>query len=162
MTVTEQLMSPTNDFHAIDATSTSHGRSPRRRFACLLATLALIAAGCSDQGAALAPVEGRVTLDGRPVARAALVFAPVGGQGGPAYAVTDDDGRYKLAYTHERQGAVVGECLVRIKTGFLSIEDEERGRKAVETIPAKYNLQSELKVDVQPDGGPYDFELTTK
>lgn len=101
-------------------------------------------------------------MDDKPVARAVLTFAPIGGRGGPAYAVTDADGRYKLAYTHEREGAVVGECVVRIKTGFQSIADEEQGRKAVETIPAKYNLQSELKVDVQPDGGPYDFKLTTK
>lgn len=144
------------------AAPTSKRTAARLWLAYLLAAGVLVVAGCSDQAAELAPVEGRVTLDGRPVAKAALTFAPVGGRGGPAYAVTDDDGRYTLAYTHERQGAVVGECVVRIRTGFQSIADEEQGRKAVESIPAKYNLQSELKVNVQPDGGPYDFKLTTK
>jgi hypothetical protein len=90
------------------------------------------------------------------------MLAPVGGKGGPAYAVTDEDGRYEVTYTHERDGAVVGECIVRIKTGFQSFEDEQAGRARPETVPAKYNVQSTLKVNVQPGGGPYDFELKSK
>jgi len=124
--------------------------------------LVLVGGGCSQGDVELANVYGRVTLDGAPLARAAVILAPVGGKGGPAYAVTDDEGRYELAYTHDRQGAVVGECLVRIKTGFQSFEDEQAGVDRPEKVPAKYNVQSTLKVDVQPGGGPYDFELLTK
>lgn len=101
-------------------------------------------------------------MDGAPLARAAIVLAPTGGKGGPAYAVTDDDGRYEVVYTHERGGAVVGECTVRIKTGFQSIDDEQKGIARPETVPARYNVQSTLKVDVQPGGGPYDFDLKSK
>lgn len=90
------------------------------------------------------------------------MLAPVGGKGGPAYAVTDEDGRYELSYTHDRDGAVVGECVVRIKTGFQSIDDEQQGVLRPETVPSKYNVQSTLKVDVQPGGGPYDFDLQSK
>jgi hypothetical protein len=128
----------------------------------LIAAIVLPLEGCSRGEVELAPVQGRITMDGKPLARAAVVIAPVGGTGGPAYAVTDDDGRYELAYTHERSGAVVGECLVRIKTGYQSFEDEQQGRARPETVPARYNVQSELRINVTPGGGPYDFELKSK
>jgi hypothetical protein len=130
-------------------------------YSLILATLLLAVAGCGKGDVQLSRVHGRVTLDGQPLARAAVILAPLGGAGGPAYAVTDDDGRYEVAYTHDRKGAVVGECIVRIKTGFQSIEDEEQRRVRRETVPERYNTQSTLVVNVQPGGGPYDFELTS-
>jgi len=124
--------------------------------------LVVAIAGCSQSDIPLAAVRGRITLDGQPLARAAIVLAPVGGKGGPAYAVTDENGNYEIAYTHDRKGAVVGECVVRIKTGFQSVEDEEQKRERPERVPARYNKQTTLSINVQPGGGPYDFDLKSK
>ena len=128
-------------------------------FRMAVALVVITVSSCSQGDVELATVQGRVTLDGAPLPHAAVIFAPVGGKGGPAYAVTDDQGRYELQYTHDREGAVVGECLVRVKTGIQSIEDEEHGRPRPERVPAKYNTQSTLTVNVQPGGGPYNFDL---
>jgi hypothetical protein len=130
---------------------------------CQLAAIAIfVCAGCSKGDVELATVQGRVTMDGRPLPRAAVMVAPLAGKGGPAFAVTDEEGQYEITYTHDREGAVVGECIVRIRTGFQSFDDEQKGIARPETVPAKYNLNSELKVNVQPGGGPYDFDLKSK
>jgi hypothetical protein len=128
----------------------------------LVIAVLLGAVGCGKYEVELAPVRGRVTLDGKGLARATVTFAPAEGAGGPAYAVTDQDGNYELEYTHDRKGAVAGKCIVRIKTGFQSLEDEEKGIKRPETVPAKYNRQSTLTAEVMPDGGPYNFDLISK
>lgn len=129
---------------------------------CVILVLVGTVAGCHRYEVALAPVRGKVTLDGKPLARASVMFAPADGAGGPAFAVTDENGEYELQYTHEQKGAVTGNCVVRIKTGFQSIEDEDKGIKRPETVPARYNRQSTLTANVTPAGGPYNFDLTSK
>jgi hypothetical protein len=133
-----------------------------RTVAILIAAAVAVVSGCSKGEVELANVQGRITLDGTPLPKASIMFAPLGGKGGPAIALTDDAGQYELKYTYDRDGAVVGDCIVRIKTGFQSIEDEEQGIVRPEKVPAKYNVKSTLKVNVQPGGGPYDFDLTSK
>ena len=66
----------------------------------LLGLLALY--GCSKPYR-VAQVSGRVTLDGKPLQKASVTFAPLGTQenqapGPTAWGPTDADGRYKLAF----------------------------------------------------------------
>lgn len=72
--------------------------------------LAVSALGCG--GREFAEVEGRVTLDGQPLADAEVVFLPdpvKGNQANNASAFTDADGRYRLyAGRDGRDGTVVG------------------------------------------------------
>lgn len=138
-------------------------RVPRR--AVLVAVgLSLLLAGCSARSdVTLAPVSGRITLDGKPLSRAQIVFAPLGTRGGPAFAVSDRLGNYELQYTHEKKGAVVGKCQVRIKTALRLPDDEgEEFPTEPEVVPAMYNSESKLEVEVVPDGGPYDFALRSE
>src|SRR5262245_18422913 len=80
------------------------------------------ALGCSGEGYKVAPVSGRVTLDGKPLAGAHVHFAPVATKGkidpGPtSQGKTDADGRYTLSLdTSCRPGAVVGHHKVYIIT----------------------------------------------
>src|SRR5262245_40295771 len=114
----------------------------------LLIGFLVAAIGCGKNDIGLVAVQGRVTLDGKPLSRASVMFAPADSNtGGPAFALTDDSGNYELQYTHAQKGALCGKCVVRIKTGFQSIEDEDKGIRRRETVPAKYNRHSTLTVD---------------
>src|SRR5437588_273271 len=57
--------------------------------------------GCSSQPFQVAQVSGRVTLDGKPLPKASVTFAPMASKdnqapGPTAAGLTDADGRYKV------------------------------------------------------------------
>ena len=67
-------------------------------------------AGCGSNPPPQVPVKGKLTLNGRPLRGATVVFTPdraKGGRGPQSYAVTGDDGAFALATT-EGPGAVAG------------------------------------------------------
>ena len=69
----------------------------RSRAWVVAALLGLVPAGCSDDGPPLAPVSGRVTLDGKPLAGKTVKFIPDPGTPGQgAGATTDAEGNYAL------------------------------------------------------------------
>jgi hypothetical protein len=93
-------------------------QSPARRsnlfrlpLAALLAAGLLPLAGC-NRGPEFARVEGTITLDGKPLDNAEVVFLPdpeKGNQGPCASAYTDEQGHYRLFCEKANQeGAVVG------------------------------------------------------
>jgi hypothetical protein len=146
----------------------------RRRFFFPLALLAL--GGCSSSYK-LAPVSGKVTMDGKPLPRVVVTFAPMGTKenmnvGPTASAVTDAQGRYALKLDAGKPGAVVGKCRVYINT---TLEERSKGggdepdapgpfrAMAPEKIPPKYSRQTELVFDV-PAGGTdqANFDLRSK
>ncbi|MDZ4821816.1 MAG: hypothetical protein SGJ20_22875 [Planctomycetota bacterium] len=122
----------------------------------------LIIAGCDEQGVPLTPVRGQVTLDGKPLPAAVVMFVPNGTSGGPAYGVTDSEGNYELRYSPGRAGAVTGNCLVRIKTGVQKMDENRNTVRTKELVPDKYNKLSTLRVEVGPDTKSYDFALSTQ
>jgi hypothetical protein len=74
--------------------------------------LALFLAGCG--GARLSPVEGVVTLDGKPLADASIQFVPQG-QGRDATAGTDKNGNFAMSTVEPRDGVVPGTYKVVIR-----------------------------------------------
>jgi hypothetical protein len=111
-------------------------------------------AGCDQGGPQIAPVSGRVTLDGRPLASADVAFQPDGSQRASA-GRTDANGRYRLMFKRGQPGAIVGEHTVR------SWVSREIVRNAP-NIPARYDTQSELRRDVKAgEENVFDFELLT-
>ncbi|MBA4066315.1 MAG: hypothetical protein C0501_21895 [Isosphaera sp.] len=128
------------------------------------------AAGCGR--AAVAPVSGRVTVDGGPAAGVHVGFQPVGSggdqhPGGGSYGVTDADGRFTLRLVEgDGPGAVVGrhrvELTVRAKADDRH-DTRPAGPKSGVVIPPKYNRNSDLIFEV-PAGGTEaaDFEVKTK
>lgn len=116
-----------------------HGRLPR--LSC--AAVVLIAlAGCGDGGPILVPTSGVVTLDGKPVAEAGVIFTPA--EGGPsASAGTDDAGRFEL-HTVNRPGAVLGKHHVTVtKQETTGLGDfgavGPAGVKTIWHVPEKYS-----------------------
>ena len=131
----------------------------------VLATLpvSLAAAGCSGRDRGLPPlgrVTGVVTLDGKPLARAAVAFVPYE-RGNGAYATTDAEGRYTLRYTAHNEGAVVGRNRVEIRTGGEGRDADGNLVETPERLPARYHATSQLVVEVAAGDNMLDFPLVT-
>jgi hypothetical protein len=71
----------------------------------------LLAAGCGRR-VSLVPAEGRVTLDGSPVASASVLVQPVAGPA--ARGLTNPDGRFSLGTYAARDGVIPGPAVVSI------------------------------------------------
>lgn len=133
------------------------------RFAGTLATLCLGMAlvGCNPQHeiAPTHPVTGKVTHDGKPVASGTIIFEPLDPAllGTPPGSGSIADGRYELQ-------APAGKHIVRISSPKDTGKVDETGIALTEeTIPAKYNLESELTAEVAAGTTTTkDFALTGK
>lgn len=139
------------------------------RWMCILLPLIVLVLGC-DGGPKLAPVSGKVTLNGQPLAEAWLDFQPIAtgddiNPGAGSVGTTDKDGRYTLKTVHGKTGAVVGKHRVSITlkdpTGGNADADPARGKRGFKQLPVRYNFQSELTVDV-PAGGRSDVDFPLK
>lgn len=118
--------------------------------------------GCST-GTDLARVEGTVTMDGKPLANATVVFT--NGQTRPSGAITDLTGTYELNFSDREKGAVPGKNIVRITTaqGPSETVDGEPIAAKKETVPMKYNALTTLEFNVEPGKtNVADFALESK
>lgn len=154
----------------------------------LLPSLMLITVfcfGCSGSGTEvkLEKVTGVVTMDGKPLANAIVVFIPENGN--PSTDQTDADGKYELAHRGNAMGAIPGKHKVRITTGkppapkadpdadMANVDPatdagfEEAGTPKAKTakkepIPAKYNANTTLTAEVKAGENTIDFKLESK
>jgi hypothetical protein len=121
------------------------------RNALALIGLAVVLIGCG-KSMDVAPVKGRVTLDGKPVKFANVTFQVEGRP--PGTGRTDDDGHYELIYKRGVMGGPLGKNRVTIA------EDTELTH-GPQRIPARYNTQTELEQEVKPGSNEFNFDLTT-
>lgn len=128
--------------------------------ACLLVLSAIsVNQGCSSGGKDLpnlGEVSGTVTLDDKPMSNVSVAFESESGQ--VAFGTTDDQGHYELKYRDGVMGAEVGPNTVRIET----VMDAPPGPGYRDPIPAKYNRNTTLTVDVTEGENTHDFSLTSK
>lgn len=128
----------------------------------------IFSAGCGDPGdqPELGQVTGTITLDGKPLSGIAIVFQPISGR--PARGKTDAEGKYELTYIRQTKGTKVGPNRVEIapsEDGEAEESSEEENQPVAKrksgkpAIPARYNVKSELKVDVKPGQNTFDFAL---
>ncbi len=104
----------------------------------------------------LAPVTGKVTMDGKPLASVAVEFIPEKG-GKPGRGLTDTNGIYELVYDKNIKGAQVGMNKVSVST-FWAEGEPPAGE--TESIPPKYNSQTTLQKEVKKGRNTIDIELT--
>jgi hypothetical protein len=137
------------------------------RFSYLGAFLTALLTGCGGGPYNTARVSGRVTLNGQPLAHAAVTFQPIATHGhlnpGPGSgAFTDSDGRYTLKLIGtETIGAVIGKHEVRITLVPQDSSADDR-QKHSKGLPARYNKKTKLEWDVAPGGtDSADFQLTS-
>ena len=154
----------------------------------LVLALLLAASGCGRQ--ALVKLEGKVTLDGKPLEGATVTFAPEGGAGSPASGLTGSDGvfylttrtsgdgvapgAYKVTVTKAAGSEVAGmqqpnpsdpQAMAKAMKEFSEKHKSapDSGQKKGQIIPAQYaNVEkSPLKCRVPPDS-PVEFNLRSK
>jgi hypothetical protein len=114
--------------------------------------LLVLLSGCGGGGPQVAPVSGTVTLDGKPLPNAEVMFVPVGG-GRPSTARTVDGGRYELLFKRGQSGAIVGPHSVRIWVSHEVVRNPPK-------IPARYDSQSELRREVKAgEDNVFDFNV---
>jgi hypothetical protein len=146
-----------------------------RRFMLPLAglLLALAAAGCGKAKPATAPVTGRVLLDGKPLAGAAIMLEPVSG-GVPARGSTGGDGSFTLSTFGRDDGALVGRH--RVSVSKFVVEAVAANELGLEAAPAPAGLQpkaslparyadaktSGLEATVEAGGTKVEFALESK
>jgi hypothetical protein len=111
-------------------------------------------AGCGRSGPQMAPVHGRITLDGQPLAGADVRFQPVGPER-PSTGRTDSEGRYELMFKRGQPGAVVGQHTVRI---WVSPEVVPHPP----IIAARFDSKSELRREVKSGDNEFDFDVTAE
>ena len=96
--------------------------------ALLLLLLAALSAGCSEERSSsvpVHPVSGQVTLNGRPAARAVVVFHPKDKAGEFPFptAVADANGKFQLSTYKPTDGAPVGEYVITVELRPFVLKD---------------------------------------
>ena len=127
----------------------------------------LVLVGCRREPYEVAPVSGRITVDGDPLEECRIRFQPVSSSdsinpGPGAFAVTDQDGRFTLRTINPVQpGAVVGKHRVWLTTVTEADASSELGLITAEKVPARYH-NGQLDFEV-PSGGTdqANFDLTS-
>jgi hypothetical protein len=112
-------------------------------------------------------VKGRVTLDGQPVAEAAVMFVPA--KGAPGQAQTDDDGNYILTCANE-PGIPAGNYKVCISKFVVqsnktpAADDLSPGKlgNVKHVVPERYGMPEKSGLTATVPGGTYDFALSSK
>jgi hypothetical protein len=138
--------------------------------------LLLTGSGCGGDPYKTAPVSGRVTLDGHPLANATLQFVPESPKGKEPFpssiGTTGEDGRYSLVLQSGKktEGAVVGKHKVFILLGAQGGPTDaptgtgaEPKRTLQKQLPEQYNRKSTLVCDVPAEGREdANFDLKSK
>lgn len=121
-----------------------------------LAVFGLVLPGCGPKYPETIPVAGTVTLDGRPVSGAAVVFTPEAGEA--ATATTDASGRFSLSTFRLGDGALPGDYRVTVSKTTVEPGEEE---KVVFVVPKEYGnvATSPLACQVQKEMGPVELNL---
>jgi hypothetical protein len=144
--------------------------------AALLASICLaVLAGCGHRGPETAPVSGKVTYAGKPVADGTIMFWSAAG-GTVATAKLGPDGSYRLATHPNLDGAVLGAQQVTIAIDFEELLAKTPGKEKELTalrgpvhprvqipgsLPLRYGERqtSGLKAEVKPGPNTIDFNL---
>jgi len=131
-----------------------------------LTLIGVAVAGCGYRRPARVPVEGVVTLDGRPLAGAAVMLVPdAGGRAGMGG--TDKEGRFTISTYGARDGAVCGPHSV-VVTKFVpkkprraAADDATEDVESVNSLPDLYAAPqtTPLSVDVRWGLPPLELAL---
>ncbi len=129
--------------------------------ACVLCSSLLPGCSSGNSTGRLA-LAGSVTFDGQPVDGGSIAFLPEGEAQPTKPGAQIEEGKYHIL---AERGAFAGLYRVEIhwprKTG-RKVPFEDTGimkDETVDVIPAKFNVQSELKADIKPGATTFDFDL---
>jgi len=153
----------------------------RSTLTCVAVLSATLFVGCGKAGPKLTQVQGKVTLDGEPLANKSLLFTPIEGTtGNGAGGVTDAEGRYSLkamvpGAIKDYPGIGPGRYRVTVFEPIVTgdVTASESGEPAAAIAPSTNRKKSEipsvygtsrspLVLDVPEEGGELDVALKSK
>jgi len=120
---------------------------------------ALVLVGCQAQRTA--EVSGTVTVDEKPLSKGSIGFSPIDGKGQTSGGEIID-GKYK---------ATVGLGVMKVEIRYPKVSGQKKDYDApggkfydtfTESLPAKFNNETELKLDVNAAKIEKNWDLTTK
>lgn len=139
---------------------------PRRCIAFVLSVMLLPLCGCSGGLGALHPVQGKVTVDGKPLTNGSVAFHPDEAKGNTGKKVASgeiEDGAYKL-YTDGKSGAPAGWYKVAV-TAATEV-DSDKAEEAKSLVGVKFTDPKEtpltIEVTAAPAAGAYDLKVSAK
>jgi hypothetical protein len=139
----------------------------KRRWRLIVGLCGMICAGCSSGGGTmLAPVVGKVTVDGTPLTSGGVTFHPDSAKGNTTphipLGTLDAQGNYKLM-SATSEGAPLGWYKVTV-SAQAPIDPQNPYAPPKHLINPKYNdaITSGLELEVvkQPTAGAYDLKLS--
>ncbi len=127
-----------------------------------------VSVGCSSKdGPDLAAATGQVIRDGQPLAGAVVEFYP--DKGRRSAAITDEDGYFEMLYTPKEPGVIPGGHTVRFQVPGKSIPPEKLSKmseydrqQAIQRYSSPVTIKYEERVEVDPKGSEFTFDLTGK
>ena len=146
-----------------------------RYFALLLFPLVLpLIAACGPSRPDTAPVNGNVTLDGKPIAGAQVMLVPTQG-GRPGQGLTDEQGNFTIGTFEKDDGALLGPHNITVTSkrrvgGSIATADGLEGPpgqqrpKIIWLTPQKYSRQetSGFSVEVKQGMEPLKLQLVSQ
>lgn len=139
------------------------------RFWCVVAVMVILPSGGCHQ-ALTQQVEGEITLDGVPLKAGLIQFIPIEGTNGPTAGATIEDGRYVVQPVEQglRTNGVYSVAITSMVESDQMVADPNapggKRRLIANTIPAKYNTATSLRVTVssRANDNRHDFKLESK
>jgi hypothetical protein len=120
--------------------------------------------GCSKDGPKIVPINGVVTYQGQPVPNLTIHFIPDSGR--PSWGRTDAQGRFKLSYDPENDGAVVGRHRIWVQFRPGSPAEEDTFEKVLAMLPKerkamldKYGNSTDPQYEVEIKSDTRDLEI---
>ena len=126
----------------------------------LAALLSVVFAGCSSKPAG-GTVKGTVTLDGQPLTAGQVLFVAVD-QGSPSAEATIAAGEFEALVPLGEKRVEIRAPKVTGKKKMYNTPDSPTVDTVVELLPAKYNVNSELKMTVDGTAQEQNFDLQSK
>ncbi len=122
--------------------------------------LLVVQPGCRGSDG-MSGVSGTVTLDGKPLESGAISFIPVDGQSTTAGGEIKQ-GHYSVQVPPAAMKVSISSPKVVGKKKLYDTPDSPEMEVTQEAVPARYNEQTELKIDVKSGTNKQDFDLQSK
>jgi hypothetical protein len=132
----------------------------RRVFLILLlgSSAASLFLGC---GAPTATVSGQVAVDGQPLEKGTISYAPADGRGAPV-TVPIENGKYQARTTPGNKFVQISAPKVMGKRKEHNGPDAPLVEITAESLPPRYNSKTELSLDVHAGSNTKDWSVTSQ
>ncbi|MFQ3593468.1 MAG: hypothetical protein SNJ82_09830 [Gemmataceae bacterium] len=126
----------------------------------ILFALGIVSLSCGHRPAS-ATIEGEVVVDGTPLTKGFIAFVPADSLGEPV-TTSIENGRYRIVTTAGRKFVQISAPVVVNRRKDSDAPDAAWIEVTQETIPPRYNAQTELTFDAQAVSIKKDWHLSVK